>query len=91
VYLLNILVCLGLARAVRVAKEMVESGLWPLYEVVDNNLTLSYKPKELKPVKEVLRSQGRFRHITDDEVDEVQGWVNQNWARLLEKNGGPLF
>jgi hypothetical protein len=24
-------------------------------------------------------------------VDEVQGWVNQNWTRLLEKNGGPLF
>ena len=77
--------------SVRVAKEMVESGLWPLYEVVDNNLTLSYKPKELKPVKEVLRSQGRFRHITDDEVDDVQEWVNQNWARLLEKDGGPVF
>ncbi len=77
--------------AVRIAKNMVDSGLWPLYEVVDGNLKLSYKPKELKPVKDVLRSQGRFRHITDDEVDDVQAWVDVNWARLLEKDGGPVF
>ncbi len=77
--------------AVRVAKNMVDSGLWPLYEVVDGNLNLSYKPKELMPVKDVLRSQGRFRHITDDEVDDIQGWVDDNWARLLEKDGGPVF
>ena len=77
--------------SVKVAKEMVLSGLWPLYEVVDGTLKLNLKPKELKPVKDVLRSQGRFRHITDDEVDEIQSWVDENWARLLEKDGGPIF
>lgn len=77
--------------SVKVAKEMVLSGLWPLYEVAEGTLKLSLKPKELKPVKDVLRSQGRFRHITDDEVDEIQGWVDENWARLLEKDGGPVF
>ena len=77
--------------SVKIAKDMVLSGLWPLYEVVDGNLKLSVKPKELKPVRDVLKSQGRFRHITDDEVDEIQNWVNENWARLLEKDGGPVF
>jgi pyruvate/2-oxoacid:ferredoxin oxidoreductase beta subunit len=77
--------------SVKIAKEMVLSGLWPLYEVAEGTLKLSLKPKELKPVKDVLRMQGRFRHITDDEVDEIQGWVDANWARLLEKDGGPVF
>jgi len=77
--------------SVKIAKDMVLSGLWPLYEVVEGNLKLSVKPKELKPVRDVLKSQGRFRHITDDEVDEIQNWVNENWARLLEKDGGPVF
>jgi pyruvate/2-oxoacid:ferredoxin oxidoreductase beta subunit len=77
--------------SVKVAKDMVLSGLWPLYEVVEGTLKLSVKPKELKPVKDVLKSQGRFRHITDDEVNEIQTWVNENWARLLEKDGGPVF
>jgi len=75
----------------RVAKDMVLSGLWPLYEVVDGNLNLTIKPKELKPVKDVLKSQGRFRHVTDDEVDEIQGWAFENWARLLEIDGGPVL
>ncbi len=78
-------------KAVRVAKDMVNSGLWPLYEVVDGNLKLSYKPKELKPVQDVLRSQGRFRHITDDEVDMIQGYVFNQWKSLLERDGGPLL
>jgi pyruvate/2-oxoacid:ferredoxin oxidoreductase beta subunit len=77
--------------SIKVAKDMVLSGLWPLYEVVEGNLKLSLKPKELKPVRGVLKSQGRFRHITDDEVDEIQGWVDENWARLLERDGGPIF
>jgi pyruvate/2-oxoacid:ferredoxin oxidoreductase beta subunit len=77
--------------SVKVAKDMVLSGLWPLYEVVEGGLRITYKPKELKPVKDVLRSQGRFRHITDEEVDEIQAEVDGFWARLLEKDGGPLF
>lgn len=77
--------------SIKVAKEMVLSGLWPLYEVVEGNLKLSLKPKKLKPVRDVLKSQGRFRHITDNEVDEIQTWVDENWARLLEKDGGPVF
>jgi len=77
--------------SVKVAKEMVLSGLWPLYEAVEGSLRITYKLKELKPVKEVLRSQGRFRHITDNEVDEIQEEVNAFWVRLLEKDGGPLF
>ena len=77
--------------SVKVAKEMVLSGLWPLYEAVGGSLRITYKPKELKPVKEVLKSQGRFRHITDDEADEIQEEVNAFWVRLLEKDGGPLF
>ena len=75
----------------KIAKEMVLSGLWPLYEVVEGTLKLNIKPKELKPVRDVLKSQGRFRHITDDEVDDIQSWVDENWARLLERDGGPVF
>ena len=77
--------------AARVAKDMVESGLWPLYEVYERELKVSYKPKELRPVKDVLKGQGRFRHMTDGEVEEVQGYVFNQWERLLEKDGKPLI
>jgi len=77
---------------IKVGREMVLSGLWPLYEVVDGRtLRLTYKPRELKPVREVLKMQGRFRHVTDPEVEEIQGDVTDFWERLILKDGGPLF
>jgi len=42
-------------------------------------------------VKEVLKMQGRFRHVTDEEVDEIQERVTVFWNRLVAKDGGPLF
>jgi len=77
---------------IKVARGMVQSGLWPLYEVIDGEtIRLTYKPRELRPVREVLKMQGRFRHITDDEVDEIQRRVTAFWERLIAKDGGPLF
>lgn len=77
---------------IKVGREMVLSGLWPLYEVVDGRtLRLTYKPRELKPVREVLKMQGRFRHVTDPEVEEIQGDVTEFWERLTSKDGGPFF
>ncbi len=77
---------------IKVGREMVLSGLWPLYEVVDGRtLRLTYKPRELKPVREVLKMQGRFRHVTDPEVEEIQGEVTEFWERLTSKDGGPFF
>jgi pyruvate ferredoxin oxidoreductase beta subunit len=36
---------------IKVARLSVESGLWPLYEILDGrHLRLTYKPRELKPV-----------------------------------------
>jgi pyruvate/2-oxoacid:ferredoxin oxidoreductase beta subunit len=78
--------------AVKIGKEMVLSGMWPLYEVIDGEkLRITYKPKELKPVKDVLKMQGRFRHITEDEVKEIQDDVTAYWTRLVAKDGKEFF
>jgi pyruvate/2-oxoacid:ferredoxin oxidoreductase beta subunit len=77
---------------IKVGREMVLSGLWPLYEVVDGRtLRLTYKPRELKPVREVLKMQGRFRHVTDPEVEEIEVDVTEFWERLTSKDGGSFF
>jgi len=79
-------------NSVKVGREMVNAGLWPLYEVLGGEtIQLTYKPKELRPVKEVLKMQGRFRHITDDEVEEIQQEVSFFWERLKEKDGSSFF
>jgi pyruvate ferredoxin oxidoreductase beta subunit len=47
---------------------------------------LNYKPKELKPVSEYLKPQARFRHMTDDEINEVQEFTTGRWESLVKSD-----
>jgi pyruvate ferredoxin oxidoreductase beta subunit len=70
---------------------MVESGIWPLYEVTEGgNFKLSYKPRELKPVREALGMQRRFRHLDDEEYEYIQGQTLEHWEQLINVDGKKL-
>jgi pyruvate/2-oxoacid:ferredoxin oxidoreductase beta subunit len=76
---------------IKIARLSVESGLWPLYEITEGRrLRLTYKPKELKPVAEALKLQGRFRHLTEETVYAIQTKTKENWERLLLMDGGTI-
>jgi len=68
----------------------VDTCVWPLYEIVDGKLTLTYIPKEKKPVEEYLKAQGRFRHLfkqgNEWMIEEIQKEVDRVWEDLLNKN-----
>ncbi len=68
--------------AVKVARLAVETKVFPLYEVEwGTNWKISRKPKGL-PVEEYLKIQGRFRHLTEEDVKVIQEEVDKNWKRL---------
>jgi pyruvate ferredoxin oxidoreductase beta subunit len=56
--------------------------MFPLYEVENGNYKINYNPETLKPVAEYLKAQGRFRHLSDVEINRIQQKVDQDWARL---------
>jgi len=56
--------------------------VYPLYEVRDGKHVLSRKPKKPTPVSEYLKIQGRFRHLTDDYIKEIQNQVDIKYADL---------
>jgi len=75
------------SRTIEIARLGVQSGVWPLYEIVDGeSFKLNYKPRELKPVSEYIKPQARFRHITDDEIENVQAETTKNWDTLLKSD-----
>lgn len=77
---------------IKLARLSVESGMWPLYEITgDRKMRLTYKPRELKPVSEVLKLQGRFRHLKDEEIAGIQEQTTASWQHLLEMDGKQLF
>lgn len=72
-------------QMIRVARLAVQTGLWPLYEIEDGVFKLTYRPKEILPVAEYLKIQGRFSHITEDQIKAVQTRVTERWERVLER------
>jgi len=79
------------ADTLEISQLAVDTCVWPLYEVINGEHKLSYKPKEKKPIEEWLRSQGRFRHFfapaNKHIIDKFQEYVDMEWERLLKKCG----
>lgn len=68
--------------AIAVGRLAVQTGMFPLYEVENGQYKLNYAPETLKPVADYLKTQGRFRHLTADDIQRIQERVNKEWARL---------
>ncbi len=67
-------------KSVRLA---VNTRVWPLLEVDHGVYNINRKPRKRTPVAEYLKLQGRFAHLTEEQVEEIQGMVDRNWKRLL--------
>lgn len=69
-------------------KLAVETCYWPLYEVVNGEFKLSYKPKNKLPIEEWLKVQGRFAHLFKSEegkekIQKIQKEIDRRWEKLL--------
>ena len=63
----------------------VQTGIFPLYEVEDGKYKLSVNPPKLKPVQDYLKLQGRFRHLSEGTIREIQHRVDKEYAKLMGK------
>jgi pyruvate ferredoxin oxidoreductase beta subunit len=70
-------------KAIEIARLAVDCGMWLLYEVEHGEFRLTYKPRKRKPVREYLSSQGRFSHLTEQDIQGLQSEVD----RQCEKYG----
>lgn len=58
------------SKTIEVGRLAVESGAWLLYEIENGEFRITYRPVERRPVKEYLKMQGRFKHLTDEEIQK---------------------
>ncbi len=66
--------------AVSFSKLAVQTGLYPLVEYSDGKLSGSSISESFKgkPVAEYLKSQGRFKHLKEAEIKEIQKLADEN-------------
>jgi len=64
----------------------VETNVFPLYEVIGGTqYRITYRSKGL-PVERYLSPQGRYRHLSREQIDSIQAEVNQNWAEIERRD-----
>jgi len=66
---------------VEAGRMMVETGIWPMYEIENKRFKLSYKPKMLN-VEEAFKLQKRFRHLDSRMIKKIQNIVNNEWKSI---------
>jgi pyruvate ferredoxin oxidoreductase beta subunit len=69
-------------QSITLAKLAVQTGAFPLFEVEYGRFKITQKTKELKPIKEYLQLQRRFRHLGEDDIAYIQERVKAEFERL---------
>jgi pyruvate ferredoxin oxidoreductase beta subunit len=58
----------------------IRSGIFPLYEIVDGEVTYTYDARKRRtPVREYLMRQGRFAHLIEEDIEYIQKHVDEMW------------
>jgi len=70
---------------VRLGRLAVQTGIFPLYEIENGKYKMNVIVPKLRPVQDYLKLQGRFRHLSDDNISMIQERVSEEYYKLLDK------
>jgi len=67
-----------------------DSLVFPLYEIIDGKeWNITYRPKNIIPVRDYLGAQGRFKHLFKKEneylIEDWQKRIDSNWEYLQRR------
>ncbi len=85
------------SQTIEIARLAVETGIYPVYEMINGKITSAKKFSKLKPVEEFLKLQGRFSHLFtkeggDEEIKKIQKIADDNINQfdMILKDGEEL-
>jgi len=73
--------------SVEIGRLAVKSGVWPLKEYADGEVTHTRVPRDRVPVEDYLQLQGRFAHLFTPQkntamIEEIQTRVDRYWETI---------
>jgi len=74
---------------VQISRLAVETAVFPLYEIEYGKLTVTEKPRKLKPLADYFKPQRRFAHLPEKEIKKIEKRIRADYRELLrrEKEG----
>lgn len=73
--------------AVQIGRLAVQTGVFPLYEIERGVLRLTHRTPELKPLEQYTKPQGRFRHLDEATLAEIERRVAEEYRKLERREG----
>ncbi len=71
--------------SIKISRLAIESRVFPLLEIFDGvDFKLTHEPSGI-PVCDYLKTQGRFRHLKEKNIEAMQKNVDEEWERLMAK------
>ncbi len=64
-------------QTIRMARMAVETGLWPLVEIVGGERRVTCAPASRVPLRDYIRAQRRFEKMPDAEMDALQAALSR--------------
>ncbi len=71
------------SKSIEISKAAVSTGAWLLYEFENGEITLNSKFKELKPLEEYFKLQGRFKNVPEEEIKNAEELIRERYEELL--------
>ncbi len=71
--------------SIRLGRLAAETGVFPLYEVVNGRYRLTIDFPRLRPIKDYFKYQGRFRHLTEELSAQIEERVHLEYKALKDK------
>ena len=71
------------SNTIEVGRMATETGLWPLYEIENNNVNLTKRPIRLEPIERFFEIQKLFKP-GEEQIKSMQLRVNKNWKLLTD-------
>jgi len=77
--------------SIEIGRLAVQTGFWPLYEVIEGKFVLSkdsskfLDSKKRKPIIEYLNTQKRFKNISDEDIEIHKSYIENQWKQIQKR------
>jgi pyruvate ferredoxin oxidoreductase beta subunit len=71
--------------AIKIGRLAVQTRIFPLFEIENGRYNMGPGGARPRPVNDYLQLQGRFRHLSEETIAEIQRRVDEEYAKLEEK------
>jgi pyruvate ferredoxin oxidoreductase beta subunit len=71
--------------SIEIGRLAVQTGVFPIYEIENGKYKMNVNTPKRKPVSDYLKPQGRFRHLSDNDIKYIQERVDREYDELVAR------